>query len=453
MRQRKYGISMKIKSPPGCYIEKIEVEQLFGESDIRIEVAKGADPRLIVIYGQNGSGKTTILELIRSMLSADDNAGHRTRIAQIPFTRASIRLTGGVSIDAKKREGLTGSFDWSIKKPNKEPLFLYLKSTSGRIIADSWDSVQGQRHAEMLAELQSIVGRVVSLDDKRTFYVPEGASPRIVQRRLSDGRIISYQEPGDRGEDDNDPVYIGLTEVVSSVRREALLLSNRGTQGAQSIYTTLINKILANANSEFSAVDPIEELARQLTQAEERSRNLSTYGLVAPVQHQPMLDALTKVGSNQQEVIASVVSPYIESLSARFNAVQNLHDELGQWIESLNSFLSPKSLKFKVGEDIQIISRSGKPLSAKDLSSGERHLLLLLTKAFQLRSSGGLMLVDEPELSLNSIWQRGLVHSMLESFGGAGCQLVVASHSLEIASKYQANLVNISNPETDEADA
>lgn len=443
---------MKIKSPPGCYIEKVEVDQLFGESDVRIEVARGADPRLIVIYGQNGSGKTTILELIRSMLSPDDNAGHRTRIAQIPFSRASIRLSGGVSIDAKKREGLTGSFDWSIKKPGKETLFLHLKPTSGRILADSWDATQGQRHAEMLAELQSIVGRVVSLDDKRTFYVPEERSSRLAQRRLPDGRVVHYREPGERGEDDNDPVYIGLSEVVSSVRREALLLSNRGTQGAQSIYTTLIKKILANADSEFSAVDSIEELARQLNEAEERSRNLSKYGLVAPVQHQPMLDALSKVGSSQQEVIASVVSPYIESLSARFNAVQNLHQELGQWIENLNSFLSPKSLRFKVGEDIQITSRSGLPLSAKDLSSGERHLLLLLTKAFQLRSSGGLMLVDEPELSLNSIWQRGLVHSMLQSFGGAGCQLVVASHSLEIAAKYQANLVNISSTEATEAD-
>jgi len=70
---------------------------------------------------------------------------------------------------------------------------------------------------------------------------------------------------------------------------------------------------------------------------------------------------------------------------------------------------------------------------------------LLMTKAFQLRSTGGIMLVDEPELSLNSTWQRGLVHSMLESFGGSGCQLIVASHSLEIAAKYQANLVNITS--------
>lgn len=434
---------MKNESPPGCYIESIEIDQLFGETNIQIKAGSSADKRLLIIYGQNGSGKTTILELVRSMLSSDDNAGHRTRICQIPFSRASISLSGGVVVDVKKRDGLLGAYDWSIKKPSQEPLYLHLKPVSGRISSEAWDPSQGQRHNEMLAELQSIIGTVVSLDDKRTFYVADQHPSRIIERRMPDGKIVRVLDQTSTAEDEDDPVYVGLREIVSSVRREALLLSNRGSQGAQSIYTTLINKILSSVHSVSSPVESIEELSRQLIDSEKRSAVLAVYGLTSPVQHEPMLAALAKVEESQREVIANVISPYIESLSARLNAIQSLHDQLYHWIESLNSFFEPKTIKFKVGEEIQIRSKGGRTLQAKDLSSGERHLLLLMTKAFQLRSTGGVMLVDEPELSLNTVWQRGLIHSMLESFGGSRCQLIVASHSLEIAAKYESNLVNI----------
>lgn len=430
--------------PPGSYIEKIEIDGLFGETDIRIHADPRADKRLMILYGQNGSGKTTILELIRSLLSPDDNAGHRTRISQIPFLKATVVLSGGVVVEAKKRDGLVGAYDWIIRKPGHEPLYLNLKPERGRIAADSWDQVQGQRHAEMLAELQSIVRRVVSLDDKRTFYIPEHGPSRMVQTRMTDGKIVQFLEPSEQNEDENDPVYMGLTEIVSSVRREALVLSNRGSQGAQSIYTSLIEKILSKTHSDSSSVESIEELSRQLREAEKKSETLSVYGLAAAVQHQPMLAALEKVDADRKDVIATVVSPYIESLFARLNSIQSLHDAIDNWIESLNSFFSPKVVRFKVGEEIQIRSKADRVLPAKHLSSGERHLLLLMTRAFQLRGTGGLLLVDEPELSLNSIWQRGLISSMLESFGGSGCQLIVASHSLEIAAKYEANLVLIS---------
>ncbi len=60
-----------------------------------------------------------------------------------------------------------------------------------------------------------------------------------------------------------------------------------------------------------------------------------------------------------------------------------------------------------------------------------------------MRSSKGLMLIDEPEISLNVKWQRDLVRALVAAFGGSGVQLVIATHSLEIASLYLGNVMKL----------
>jgi len=120
-----------------------------------------------------------------------------------------------------------------------------------------------------------------------------------------------------------------------------------------------------------------------------------------------------------------------------------LHDAVELWVGTLTEFLHPKAVDFRIGAPPKITSRSGKALRASVLSSGERQLILLLTHAFLMRSSGGLLLVDEPELSLNVVWQRKLISAMVDAFGSNPCQLVLASHSLEIAAQFEDSLVTL----------
>src|SRR5712691_5540048 len=68
----------------------IEVDDLFGLYSYRLG-GPDASPedlsRLLILYGDNGSGKTTILRLVYHMLSKEDDQGHRSYIARVPFRR------------------------------------------------------------------------------------------------------------------------------------------------------------------------------------------------------------------------------------------------------------------------------------------------------------------------------------------------------------------------------
>ncbi|MBB4725779.1 AAA family ATPase [Xanthomonas euvesicatoria] len=428
-----------INFPPANYVRRIEIDDLFGErKEIRIARDSSSDPRVFVLYGRNGSGKTTILKILNSLISAEDNAGHRTRLAKIPFTRASVHLDGGTVIEAKKKDGMLGAYDWSIKRPNSaESFHLNLRPRRGRIAAEDWDLTQQQRYSQMTRELQSLNNGVIFLDDRRTF------TRELDYRKNRNSRIhlIESDFSTEDVEDiETDPVYVGLKAVANSIRREAILLSNRGNQNAQSIYTTLVKGI-----SSFPEIEPnsSDDLRERLKELENSSRVLSLYGLGSVAEHSELLNALDQANDKNLPLVRAVLNPYVESLSARLLEIGKLHKQIDSWINNINKFIAPKYLSFRVGEGFEIKNGSGFPIPASVMSSGERHLLVLMTRAILMRTLGGILIIDEPELSLNSDWQRSLIRSLLEGFGGGPCQLFVASHSLEICSQYQNEVVII----------
>ena len=70
-------------------IKEINVEQLFGYYSYKLSETKSLNDlsKLIILYGDNGSGKTTILKLIFYLLSCVDKAGHKSALAKYKFKR------------------------------------------------------------------------------------------------------------------------------------------------------------------------------------------------------------------------------------------------------------------------------------------------------------------------------------------------------------------------------
>ena len=87
-------------------IEFVKIRGLFGQFDydIRWNEEISADHHLLLLYGDNGAGKSTILRLIFHLLSPEPYAAHRTSVAEIPFQRIEIKLTSGIVVTAEKKD-------------------------------------------------------------------------------------------------------------------------------------------------------------------------------------------------------------------------------------------------------------------------------------------------------------------------------------------------------------
>jgi ABC-type glutathione transport system ATPase component len=77
------------------------------------------------------------------------------------------------------------------------------------------------------------------------------------------------------------------------------------------------------------------------------------------------------------------------------------------------------------------------------LSSGEGQLLFLLASTIVARERSSLFMIDEPELSLNVAWQRQLVKSLLELTRDSSVQFVLATHSIELLTRYSEFVLDL----------
>lgn len=80
-------------------------------------------------------------------------------------------------------------------------------------------------------------------------------------------------------------------------------------------------------------------------------------------------------------------------------------------------------------------------IKPSDLSSGEKHLIIFLIETALNADNTYIFLADEPELSLHVEWQEMLVPAILEL--SPKVQILFATHSPDVVNKYRANIFSM----------
>ncbi|GAP44841.1 protein containing AAA domain [Lentimicrobium saccharophilum] len=159
----------QITSKQDLAIKEIIVEKLFGYFDYRLTNTntESIENQLLILYGDNGSGKTTILKLIFYLLSSKDKSGHKSKIAQTKFKKFSVILNCGIEIGALRTDGDLGSFNYYIKKKTKILFEVYLKASQDLSIKLDEDAPENVKFKLMLSYLRSLNLLIFYLSDER----------------------------------------------------------------------------------------------------------------------------------------------------------------------------------------------------------------------------------------------------------------------------------------------
>ncbi|MBK1990990.1 ATP-binding protein, partial [Sphaerospermopsis aphanizomenoides BCCUSP55] len=128
---------------------------------------------------------------------------------------------------------------------------------------------------------------------------------------------------------------------------------------------------------------------------------------------------------------------------ARFNALQSIQNLLTTFESTINKFFHDKYIKIHVTDGIKIFTDENLELSPDKLSSGEKQLLLLFCNTLTARDKATIFIIDEPEISLNVKWQRQLIDALLELTKGSQVQFILATHSIELLSKYKNHVIKL----------
>lgn len=436
-------------------IKRIEVEGLFGSFDYTIEMnSNSSESKLMLLYGDNGSGKTTILKLVFYLLSCQDKSGHKSEISKIKFKLFRVILSNDICISATREEPSLGTYKYEIKNiSTPKPLFSITLSATKKdeySVRLENDSEDGRYYQSILSYILELNIKLFYLSDTRkslnsgleNFYRNDFERSldyaRDIEIKLLKQRIISHEEP--------DLINVTVKSLENFYKSEALKASNLGEQETNNIYLQIVNQITRTNIKYYSSITTkIEDLKNILEEVNKRTESYARFGLVTTTEYSQIKQALSVAG-DKQEAIFNILEPFIRGLKAKLDALKNIQQQLSSFTGCLNSFLSYKRITYSIQDGFNIIQdNTNEPIDFKDLSSGEKQLMLLFSNAILASSQATIFIIDEPEISLNIKWQRKLLNYLLQLTPNNNTQYLIATHSIELLTNQKQNVIKLEN--------
>jgi energy-coupling factor transporter ATP-binding protein EcfA2 len=389
------------------YVSRVEVKSLFGAYNYELQAQSPvSDPSsLMVLYGENGTGKTTILALIYHLLSKEKKSGHRTFLAKTPFRSFTVHLSNKTVFAARRQKGaLVGDFTMAFKTPRASIEYEYKIDAKGRI-----PPLEEDAHDDFTCSLPDI--SISMLTDDRKSVRPKDKAGSIIQRPLR--------------------------SLVEWIREQALKGSNEGQRDVNAIYVDIVKRLAKADEASESAADLISKLTAQSS----RNREYSKFGLTADLPVDEIVRAISSSTQPRIEILAQVLKPYLDSNEARLDALASLQATIATFVDNVNALYRGKQLAFTVRSGLTVVA-ADQQLKPESLSSGEKQLLVLFCNVVRASDTPTIFIIDEPELSLNVEWQRRLIGDLMK-LGAGKIQFILATHSLELLARYRGSVARL----------
>lgn len=403
-------------------ISAIRAERVLGEFGYAVEFPGTDDSeRMRLIYAPNGRGKTNFLRAVYAALTASPEA--LQSLIEIPLTRLEIEFVGGGSILIERTQHLAGSFSASARlNADDTPITINVDPAdfAGRLyrrVLDEREDYSG--YSDVISQLST--GAVFIGDDRLAAPVDEGREAA----RADGGSLVGHRRR-------TGSVSRLLDTVERMLTQSALAGMSR--ESAQTGTYNQITRTTLQGSSELTASEARVALEDQITALLEEGTPLEQYQLLSMRQLRDIAAQLDGVRANNRQLptVHLILKPYLDSLADQISSLAPAYQLIDTYVKGVNRFLDRKELQFTATRGIRLLGRDGNNLHPESLSSGERHLLLLLSQAVLATSENQLVIIDEPELSLGLEWQRDLLSELLRCSYSGSVQFLIASHSVQI---------------------
>lgn len=431
------------------YIRKLHVKSLFEDkADFKIEF----DEKINCLYGVNGSGKTTIINILVACMFCDI-----PKLVNLPFSRVSIYI----SPTNKKRAKL---FFEVIKSETKiEYCFdeSYIDSENiGQIFEFSalskreTDRIEERKKSKVIDLIKAYVTTTYvplsRMQENDMFEISRPEDLFLRSRHISQDEFEDLFDPSRR-------MLLKLEAAFKAKYAETQKEINRNLDGLKDtiLEKMLLNKVFANKyarnvsfNTKFTKPD-FSEYSKKLSAANLKisesslkehfdvmEENITALNKLRDEYHLQDNEAKRKKIGEEYSVEAAkyrALNPFYERFFDVLVDVENIQVKKDEALKPftyteqlINEFLINKTFSFTSigGFEIRCGERS---IKLADLSSGEKHMIALLGRVALSPSEGAVFVADEPELSLHLEWQRKIlpaIHLLSPSI-----QIIVATHS------------------------
>lgn len=181
------------------------------------------------------------------------------------------------------------------------------------------------------------------------------------------------------------------------------------------------------------------EIIERLSRLEERRLSLAKVSLLDSARDTSMNVPLGETINPSRRLdvhTRNVLELYIEDTEGKLEELVSMESRLNLFVNILNKRLVSSRKKVFVDKEkgYCILLPNGGEIPLENLSSGEQHEIVMLYELLFRTTTGSLVVIDEPELSLHITWQQKFLEDVLEIAKITGLKMLIATHSPDIIS-------------------
>ncbi|RGR59198.1 ABC transporter ATP-binding protein [Streptococcus salivarius] len=445
---------------------------------------------ITILYGENGSGKTTILSILETVLTAKI-----WKLFDIKFEQITLQGKNGPD-NTEQEKADPDNTDYSIdilRNIDKENgLYLKLeisengKKKSDKIFQTTINSLDV--FEENIGEERDDIFVVYPIlsDIRRAFnelYLPINRIPSNISTEKV--RLNPFRQNNLL---DNINIDNALQHAVSLIEKENRIIESRKNRynsefkneilsSSLDINTDQLDNLLQNEL--IIDVDKINDLNNKylkmlddLDVPDEHKQKINSFLKNYQQKLPSVMESLRLSKKNSNDMLPfdilitflfeaseivrmKKVLPIAEKLEKRLSDISG---RINNFTNIVNSFFEDSMEKKKL-----VYGNFGKPyfnikgrtdkIGLEYLSSGEKQIVILfanlvLTNQYsKLKIYRNIFIADEPEISLHMLWQMKLIPNILKS--RKNLQIILATHSPEIVGEYENKMFELSKERVD----
>ncbi len=437
-------------------IKSIHIDSLFGYFNHKIEMKD----KITIIHGLNGYGKTTILKILDSIFNKNYE-----ELVFIPFKTITLEFSEDnkliftkKTIKKKKNldaieieltgtnsaKGVLGSYycvDGKIERLDAQDRLLDLY---GKFLTyETFKHIEYSRRRDYIRRRRDLsskrhYGRYGRIQPDRDFFFDRTKpdeikwfhelTSEISVRFIQTQRLISFTLDD---EDSEEKISEAVVNYSNEVAQKIKNLRSESTTIFESLDRTYPRRLIDYLEKgERNEID-IESLVSKMSALEKQRLNLINVGILdAEQEHQLVPIKSGEISTDDR--IKYVLLLHIEDTERKLGIFDELYNRIGLLTEIINKRFKYKKLKIDKNEGFILTTNEDMKLDVSDISSGEKHMLVVFYELLFETKPDSLILIDEPELSLHVAWQQDFLDNLFKISEVNNMEFLIATHSPQI---------------------